>query len=200
MSETFLVTGFEPFAEHRANSSWEALAWLRPRWPATVVTLRLPVDHHRAHLELRRALDEVAPSSVLCTGLARGDLYRIERRARRPEPLATEGPELVHGRWPWEEMRSALEGTGVSAIDSDDAGRYVCESTYWSLLTYRGRAAPPAFAAFLHVPPLSPEQPVERIAAAIASVVDARRASLRDSDGTPADATSLARAGERPGR
>ena len=177
MSATFLVTGFEPFREHRTNSSWEALALLRERWPESIATLRLPVDHQRAHVELRRALDELTPSVVLCTGLAVGSVYRIERRARRPAQLADGGPALVDGRWPWQEMRDALEGTGVTVVDSDDAGQYVCESTYWSLLSYSGPSRP-AFAGFLHVPPLSPEQPVERIAAAVSSVIDARRASL----------------------
>jgi pyroglutamyl-peptidase len=178
MSETFLVTGFEPFGVHRSNSSWEALALLRSRWPSSLVTLRLPVDRQLAHRELRRALDTLAPSAVLCTGLAPGDVYRIERRARRHASFGDEGPELVEGRWPWREMREALERTGVVAVDSDDAGQYVCESTYWSLLSYDGPAAAPAFAGFLHVPPLSLEHPVERIAAAVASVVDARRSRL----------------------
>lgn len=181
MSATFLVTGFEPFGTHRTNSSWESLALLRARWPTSIVTLRLPVDHQLAHLELRRALDELAPRVVLCTGLAPGDVYRIEHRARRHVSFGDVGPELALGRWPWEEMRAALETTGVIAVDSDDAGQYVCESTYWSLLSYDGPAAPPAFAGFLHVPPLSFEHPVERIAAAVASVVDARYERLHAS-------------------
>jgi pyroglutamyl-peptidase len=181
MSATFLVTGFEPFGTHHTNSSWESLALLRARWPASIVTLRLPVDHQRAHIELRRALDMLAPTAVLCTGLAVGDVYRIEHRARRHASFGDAAPELVHGRWPWDEMRAALESRGVAAVDSDDAGQYVCESTYWSLLSYQGPAAPPEFAGFLHVPPLSLEHPVERIAAAIASVVDTRYERLHTS-------------------
>jgi len=179
MSATFLVTGFEPFGTHQTNSSWESLALLRARWPASIVTLRLPVDHQRAHLELRRALDALTPTAVLCTGLAPGDVYRIEHRARRHVSFGDVGPELVLGRWPWLEMRAALESSGVVAVDSDDAGQYVCESTYWSLLSYAGPA--PAYAGFLHVPPLSPEHPVERIATAVASVVDARFSRLHTS-------------------
>ena len=181
MSATFLVTGFEPFGTHHTNSSWESLVLLRARWPASIVTLRLPVDRQLAHRELRRAIDMLAPNAVLCTGLAAGDVYRIERRARRHASFGEIGPELALGRWPWGEMRAALESSGVVAVDSDDAGQYVCESTYWSLLSYEGPAAPPAFAGFLHVPPLSLEHPVERIAAAIASVVDSRYARLHTS-------------------
>jgi pyrrolidone-carboxylate peptidase len=234
MSATFLVTGFEPFAEHRTNSSWAALEHLRSSWPAHVVALRLPVDHQAAHATLRRALDELAPVSVLCTGLpgetrsprrvsthveevpsaecpiepgstcprgaagcgepgtnlghevlAKGGVFRIEREARRPPQLIGEGlTPVATGRWPWLEMRAAPEATRVEAVESFDAGQYVCESTYWSLLTYAGRShppparKPPQFAAFLHVPPLSDEHSVERIASAVGRVVDARRSEL----------------------
>jgi pyroglutamyl-peptidase len=186
MSATFLVTGFEPFGEHRTNSSWDALERLREHWPRDVVTQRLPVDHRAAHAALRRTLDELEPTAVLCTGLAKGPLFRIERCARRPAELAgfvaADAPALVAGRWPWDEMRLALEHNAVDVIDSEDAGRYVCESTYWSLLTYApstGAGARPSFAGFLHVPHESSDHSIERIAAAVGSVVDARRAALR---------------------
>lgn len=183
MSETFLVTGFEPFREHRTNSSWDAIERLRPSWPGDVVSLLLPVDHRLAHERLRQTLDERRPRVVLCTGLAKGKVFRVERCARRPselESLLPSSPEhaLVHGRWPWLEMHAALERVGAHVIDSEDAGRYVCESTYWSLLTYAGLPSPPEFAAFLHVPHESEDNSIEHIAAALGSVVEARRAAL----------------------
>jgi pyroglutamyl-peptidase len=192
MSETFLVTGFEPFKEHRTNSSWDALESLRGGWPEDVTALRLPVDYHRAHHALREALGDLRPRAVLCTGLAKGRVFRIERRARRPEALAGEGGEaLVDGRWPWHEMRRELESCDVPILDSTDAGQYVCESTYWSLLTYSRiqRQAPaghvaadpsgvPEFAAFLHVPPASEEQPLTLIAQAVGRVIQARYAAI----------------------
>jgi pyroglutamyl-peptidase len=188
MSETFLVTGFEPFREHRTNSSWDALELLRESWPDDITALRLPVDYHRAHEALREALARLQPRAVLCTGLAKGRVFRIERHARRPEALAREvGEALAEGRWPWHEMRRELEACGVPTVDSTDAGQYVCESTYWSLLTYcvtesripEGGFAPvrgsaPEFAAFLHVPPASEEQPLTLIARAVGRVIQAR--------------------------
>jgi pyrrolidone-carboxylate peptidase len=179
MSETFLVTGFEPFGEHRTNSSWDAIARLRPGWPDEIISLELPVDHRLAHDVLRRTLDERAPRVVLCTGLAKGNVFRVERSARRPSLLGVAGElELLEGRWPWHEMHAALEQTGARVIASRDAGQYVCESTYWTLLAYAGSAPPPEFAAFLHVPHESADNPLDHIAAAIASVVQARRAAL----------------------
>lgn len=202
MSATFLVTGFEPFGEHRTNSSWDALERLREHWPRDVVTLRLPVDHRAAHTALRRALDELEPTAVLCTGLAKGSVFRIEVCARQPAQLsdvslaggissagAAPGgePALVRGRWPWDEMQRALEQSGVDVVESQDAGRYVCESTYWSLLTYapsKGERARPPFAGFLHVPHESSDYSIERIAAAVQRVVGARRAALDANEGS----------------
>lgn len=178
MSATFLVTGFEPFREHRTNSSWDALALLSRTWPESVVALRLPVDHRAAHHHLRLALAELRPRAVLLTGLAKGRVFRIERRARRPAELEPElGTDGLVGRWPWDEMQRALEESAVEAVHSEDAGRYVCESTYWSLLSYRG-PSPPEFAAFLHVPPESEEHGIPRIAQAIGRVVGARHLQL----------------------
>jgi pyroglutamyl-peptidase len=174
VSVTFLVTGFEPFAEFSANSSWDAICSLRERWPADIATLRLPVDHRAAHDELRRALVEQQPRVVLCTGLARTG-FRIERRARRPSALIDEaGADELHGAWPWAEMAAELERVGVDASDSWDAGQYVCESTYWSLLSFRENTGFPEFAGFLHVPPRSEAFPIERIARAVNAVIAAR--------------------------
>lgn len=178
VSVTFLVTGFEPFAEFESNSSWDAIHALRERWPASIAALRLPVDHVAAHLELRRVLHAQRPQVVLCTGLARSG-FRMERRARRPQQLTHElGEDELLGHWPWDEMRQCLVQAGVAAKDSWDAGQYVCESTYWSLLSFRASAGFPEFAAFLHVPPRSDEFPIERIARAVAAVVERRRQRL----------------------
>lgn len=178
MSATFLVTGFEPFGPHRRNSSWDALELLKPSWPDEVAVLCLPVDYALAHQRLRSALQELQPSAVLCTGLAVGEVFRIEHRARRPAALAAEpGAVELRGRWPWEEMRSALQSAAVQVVDSHDAGQYVCESTYWSLSSYVAPTAP-RFAAFLHVPPAAAATPLELIARAVRFVVDSRRAGL----------------------
>jgi len=75
-------------------------------------------------------------------------------------------------------MRRALMQSGVDVNDSEDAGHYVCESTYWSLLTYARspgllrRRLPRSCTP----PNESIEYSIERIATALRGVVDARRA------------------------
>jgi pyroglutamyl-peptidase len=182
MSATFLVTGFEPFAEHRTNPSWDAIELLRPAWPASISVRRLPVDYRAAHLELREAIASLAPRAVLCTGLARGDVFRIERRARRPQALASvPGEPESPGRWPWDEMRAALDAAGAPWIDSEDAGQYVCESTYWSLLNLGDPPRTIESAAFLHVPSVSERCPLPMVARAGALVVEWRLHALEGS-------------------
>jgi pyroglutamyl-peptidase len=184
MSATFLVTGFEPFGEHRTNSSWDALALARIAWPDAIAVRRLPVDYRAAHLELRSALEQLQPRAVLCTGLARGDGFRIERRARRPAALAdVPGAAESWGRWPWDELRGALDDAGVRSVDSEDAGQYVCESTYWSLLNHGGMGVEPELAAFLHVPPESERYPLALIARSIGLVISRRLVGFARQDG-----------------
>jgi pyroglutamyl-peptidase len=181
LSATFLVTGFEPFAQHRTNASWDALVLLRERWPANIVTECLPVERRAAHDLLESTLRKLRPRAVLCTGIAPGESFRIEHRARRPEALALEpGVDEIEGRWPWSEMQSALDDSGVSTMHSHDAGQYVCESTYWSLLNHQDLSPylAPEYAAFLHVPPASAACPLELIARAVGRVVAARSAAL----------------------
>jgi pyrrolidone-carboxylate peptidase len=157
------------------------LVLLQERWSARIATRCLPVDRCAAHELLASTLRELRPRAVLCTGIAPGSIFRIEHRARRPAALALEpGVDEVEGRWPWSEMQAALDACGVSTVHSNDAGQYVCESTYWSLLNHRSSLAPgaPEYAAFLHVPSASAACPLELIARAVGRVVDEREAAL----------------------
>jgi pyrrolidone-carboxylate peptidase len=72
-----------------------------------------------------------------------------------------------------------MRATEAPARLSDDAGRYVCDTAYWSALTLAPR---PRAVAFLHVPPLGPDWPTARVAAAVAACLDAACARRQ---GTP---------------
>ena len=67
-----------------------------------------------------------------------------------------------------------MRETGAPARLSDDPGRYVCETAYWSALA----ASHAPLTAFLHVPPPGPDWPTARIAAAVAACLDAGLAAL----------------------
>jgi pyroglutamyl-peptidase len=169
---TALLTGFEPFRRWTVNSSGEAaraLAAARPRLP----TMVLPVDHDAAPAALALAVAAHRPRVLLLTGLADEPRLRLELLARRPDHVG-EGPANLRGIWPWAAALDAMRATGSPARLSEDPGRYVCETIYWSALA----AAHAPLTAFLHVPPPGPAWPVERVAAAVAACLDAGMAPL----------------------
>lgn len=198
-----LLTGFEPFRHFTVNPSWHAAAAARDLFAPAVAAELLPVDHLAARDGLLAALARHRPLAVLCMGLAAGDEFRLEQRARWPEQFAAVdprpfAPEELSGHFPWRAVAEGLQrtsagsdagaqpGTAPSAPggavpfrDSDDAGRFVCESTYFTLNRARGAPAdvapfpPPVYTGFLHVPAISPAFPQERITRAVLSVVEA---------------------------
>jgi pyrrolidone-carboxylate peptidase len=172
MRTALLLTGFEPFRTFAVNPSWHAAeAAARALSRRGVVAFCLPVEHHRARRRLWRLIDEHRPLHMLCTGLAAGDTFRLELRARKPAEFADlAGPDELKGRWPWRQSEAVLSRRGMPVRRSDDAGRYVCESTYWSLLT---RAGPGSRAAFLHVPALSAAFDQDRVTRGVVAVVRA---------------------------
>jgi pyroglutamyl-peptidase len=166
-----LATGFEPFGRWSVNSSERALAAL-PCGVDEVATRILPVDHEAAEDALAAALAETGARLLLMTGLADGAAPRLELRARRPAHRA-EGPAMRAGLWPWAAARDAMRAAGASSAFSTDAGRYVCETTYYAGLDRLGRGV--ARAAFLHLPPVSADWPAERLAAAVGACLTAGR-------------------------
>lgn len=190
MQKTVLLTGFEPFGEYAINSSWEASRLVGAQLMQPVVARCLPVDYAPAREALLAALTQYQPTICLCTGLTSDTAFAVERVARKPAQFsALPGPALLEGAWPWAELEQQLQTAGCAAITSYDAGQYVCESTYWSLLDFRQQFGYPAYAAFIHIPPLSPELTAPFIATALGNVLQARRAS-RDNF-PPAHATRM---------
>ena len=173
MTRPVLITGFEPFSVWPVNSSGETALAVASLLPDVVRAEVLPVDHLAAHRRMRELLDETRPAACLAMGLAPTEAFRIERLARGPAELdVPRGRGRLEGAWPWEEMEAALRSSGRPVVYSDDAGAYVCETTYWSLLDYRLAQGGPAHAAFLHLPPISDQFPLPLLSQAVRRVVE----------------------------
>jgi pyroglutamyl-peptidase len=166
---TILLTGFEPFRHWTVNSSGEAVRLLGAE-RSGLCSVVLPVDHEAAAAALTRAMAETRAETILLTGLADDPEPRLELRARRPEHLGG-GDAAQHGVWPWAASLDAIRAQAGRARLSRDAGRYVCETAYWTALG----AGAARRTAFLHVPPLSEDWPVARVAAAVGACLDALR-------------------------
>jgi len=151
-----LVTGFAPFQRFSINPSWSSARALAERFPRHIAARLLPVDHLAARTQLAVALEELRPDACLCMGLAPSDVFHLEERARKPAEFAgLPGPGELAATWEWGEMESHLQRRGVPHVRSTDAGQYVCESTFYSLLQFAAERAFPARAGFLHVPAIS---------------------------------------------
>jgi pyroglutamyl-peptidase len=168
-----LLTGFEPFDRFDVNPSWEAARAVGDALGPAVVAVRLPVDYLPARERLIAALETHRPAACLCMGLAPSDEFRMELSARKPPQFdALPGEALLLCEWDWESTGKTLSSSGVPHRPSTDAGRYVCESTYWALLDFRRRTGRPARAGFLHVPAASALFPVDRTTACVRGVVE----------------------------
>ena len=173
MTRPVLITGFEPFSVWPVNSSGETARAVASLLPDVVRAEVLPVDHQAAHRRVRELLAGTRPVACLAMGLAPTEAFRIERAARPPAQLnLPTGVGPLEGAWPWEEMDAALRSSGRPVVFSADAGAYVCETVYWSILDYRLSHGRPAHAAFLHLPPISDTFPLPLLARAVSRVVE----------------------------
>ncbi|MEL6337210.1 MAG: hypothetical protein AAFQ88_11290 [Pseudomonadota bacterium] len=146
--ERLLITGFEAFGGRPANTSWRlavALAAFAGQGAHALPARRLEVDHVPAARALRRFCLE-RPSALMMLGEWSGSSFRIERYAR-PGPLAPWAGGVRPARWPVVPLFRAMRCAALPVRLSEDAGRYVCDTSYWAALS---TSVPRV--VFVHVP------------------------------------------------
>jgi pyroglutamyl-peptidase len=169
-----LLTGFAPFGGEATNPSWEAVQSLEGEIVAghRIVARCLPVEFGVSLHALQQALDELAPSLVICVGQAGGraqiSLERVAINiddARIPdnagaqpidEPVALDGPAAYFTGLPVKAMLAALRNAGIPVEISQTAGTYVCNHVFYGLM-HALRHTPGTRAGFIHIP-YSPAQ------------------------------------------
>ncbi|NJM99477.1 MAG: hypothetical protein HC800_22140 [Phormidesmis sp. RL_2_1] len=175
------MTSFQSWRAHQpTNSSDELIAELHHRGalPTNTIWLRqVPVNFQMAPIRVVTELYRLRPRVIICCGMAehRGCLS-LERQAM-PHPVvphqaitrqastlspasspaisspATSSPAILQTSINLSEL---LLGTLLSEI-SDDAGRYVCNHLYYSVLQAINAAHWQTVGLFVHVPQLSRE-------------------------------------------
>ncbi|XP_054912926.1 pyroglutamyl-peptidase 1 isoform X2 [Poeciliopsis prolifica] len=147
-SRTVVVTGFGPFGEHTVNASWVAvqlIVHVGVSGMATTVTLEKCGRNHGY-----KGLDNSSfcPDSQCCI---------------------VGGPDCINSVIDMESVCkrvTATAGLGVAVTVSKDAGRYLCDFTYYtSLYLSRGRSA------FIHVPPLGKPYSGEELGRALQAII-----------------------------
>jgi len=191
-----LLTGFEPFADAPANSSWDAVELLAQNWSRSdeLIVRRLPVAFGSGG---RRLVEHVAahtPDVVVAVGVAEGrsavtpervainlrDARIPDNAGRQPVdvPCVADGPAAYFSTLPVTAIVAALKDAGIAAEPSTTAGTYVCNDAFYAL--QHSLVGLGVSSGFIHVPasPLMelgaevPTMPTGQIARALGIAID----------------------------
>nr|XP_023958665.1 pyroglutamyl-peptidase 1-like protein [Chrysemys picta bellii] len=167
-SNTVVVTGFGPFRQHLINSSWEAVKEMSKLGLGENIDLhimQLPVSYQKAKELVCKIWGTPQPLLTVHIGLASSSKAIILEQCGKnkgyremdvcgfcPEDgcCLLDGPEKIESTINMKTLWKNISVEGIDIVFSRDAGRYICDYTYYTSLYYgNGRAA------FIHVPPLS---------------------------------------------
>lgn len=167
-----LVTGFEPFGGDIANGSWEAVQDLDGKHLGTsvVVVAQLPVVWGEASEKLHELIKVNKPVAVISFGQAGEEPVRLETIAHNVrESILDNKKKMPHTlqiyshaaselktRLPLPEIEFRLRTAGIPVRVSQDAGTYLCNDIFYTLMHDPGTAnAKNILRGFVHVPPLN---------------------------------------------
>jgi len=164
-----LLTGFGPFGDLKTNTSWDLATLLDGRRYGDVVVVAHrvePVAFEESATIVKRLLRKVHPRAALALGVAKTRRLRLERFAHNLRDSAAtdtagvrigderlidpDEPQALRTALPLNELRKALADKGFSVEISNDAGGFVCNDVYFTLLQWQQRSGLPA--GFVHVP------------------------------------------------
>ncbi|MFG1248369.1 pyroglutamyl-peptidase I family protein [Xanthobacter flavus] len=167
-----LVCAFGPFPGVPVNPSQQLAAdLLRLRRPALCgmeIALEILPTRWDALARLDARLHAFDPDAVLLLGVAarrrRVSIEMLAVNATRAAPdaarrhpparrLAADGPHLLRSRVPAEPQANTLRRAGIAAVPSRDAGRYLCNASYFHALAWAARqGGHPRPVLFVHLP------------------------------------------------
>ncbi|KAJ8408371.1 hypothetical protein AAFF_G00257850 [Aldrovandia affinis] len=164
---TVIVTGFGPFGEHTTNASWVAVQELKKLGLGHDVDLHVyevPVEYQTVQSLVPSLWKQYHPQLVVHVGLSgMATTVTLEKCGRNhgykgldncsfcpdTQCCVDGGPDCIDSVIDMDSVckRVTAAGLGVAVSVSKDAGRYLCDYTYYtSLYLSRGRSA------FVHVP------------------------------------------------
>jgi len=146
-----LLTSFDTWIPHqKSNSSDDLLGKISEieSLPYSLTFLRkLPVDFQLAPLQVIAKIIELQPEVIICCGMA-------ESRSKLTlESCAMGEEDTLRTNIKLEELLTDLTITEIS----HDAGKFVCEGLYYSVLKYLQCQQLKNKAIFIHVPILTTE-------------------------------------------
>jgi pyroglutamyl-peptidase len=167
-----LITGFGPFPGAPFNPTELLVARLakrrRPALAAVEVIVHVfPTSYTSVDTQLKALIAQHQPDAIVMFGLAgRTKGLRIETLARNrtlrvfpdsdgatpKRSVISPDAEAMRGRAPFARLAAAARTAGLSARISCDAGRYVCNYSYWRALETATHPGGPSVVAFVHIP------------------------------------------------
>jgi pyroglutamyl-peptidase len=167
-TRTLLLTGFGLWGDETYNSSWEAIRQLRPELPAgwNLRRVQLPVRWGEGARQLRDLLDP-SIGAAISFGMCGRDRIRPERLAinladrKRADAdgalapadhLVPEGPAAYWTGFDYPELIQELTSAGLPTIESWDAGGFLCNEIFYTLMDGRARLGATFPAGFVHLP------------------------------------------------
>ncbi|XP_032247167.1 pyroglutamyl-peptidase 1-like protein [Phoca vitulina] len=202
--ELIFVQGFGPFRQYLVNSSWEAVKkgestcfflqelsklGLNSDMEVELRILQLPVDYREVKQRVTRIWEDLQPQLAVHIGLdasakaivleqcAKNRGYRdADIRGFRPArgECLPDGPEVIASEVSMKAVSKRVAVEGVEVTFSRDAGRYVCDYTYY-LSLHHGNG----YAALIHVPPLSRWLPARLLGKALQVIIQDMLEELR---------------------
>ena len=174
-NDWILVTGFGPFPGVEVNPTQLLAERLSGELfhGMPVVSCVLDVSFERAPIQLLEALSSGWPRFIVHFGVAAAsEQIRVEsqgvncKSAKIPDVDGQQFSSSVvsasyplNGIWrtsiPTAQLALSLNDHGYPAVSSDDAGRYVCNATYFHSLSHVAESGINRPSVFIHMPALS---------------------------------------------
>ena len=149
MTINILLTSFDTWLPHQpSNASDDLLAKVAEieSLPYALTFLRkLPVDPMLGPKQAIAKIDELQPDLIICCGMAES------RKILTVESTAISEGEILQTTIPLSSLVKNLTLTEIS----DDAGKFVCEALYYSVLKHLRDNSLPSQCIFIHVPILT---------------------------------------------
>lgn len=150
MATKILLTSFDTWLpHHKSNSSDDLLIEITKynSLPHSLSFLRrLPVDVTLASDRVINHIHELQPDNIICCGMAE------KRRQLTVESNASFAGSSIKTSVNLERLVAGLSVTTIS----HDAGKFVCEGLYYSVLNYLRDRQLKAPCIFVHIPILTP--------------------------------------------
>jgi len=161
-----LVTGFDAFGSLAGNPSLDLIAKLCIT-DNELESAVIPTSYKRAIQDVIRLIEENRPQLCVMFGYSpRPFALKLERYGRNRDTAATAdnddvvlngpiieyGPSLIQSPIALDEIYASLRQSGHDVMLSDDAGGFVCNHTYYSVLKYLKETSVKCDALFVHIP------------------------------------------------